>query len=71
MKETWKITNELLNKRRKSTNITFLKDEGIQIQGKREIPNTMNSYFCSVGEELTENIDETPNPLLSGDYMAN
>ena len=37
MKETWKITNELFNKRSKSTNITSLKDGDIEISGKREI----------------------------------
>ena len=31
MKETWKITNELFNKRRKSTNITSLKDGDVEI----------------------------------------
>ena len=57
MKETWKITNELFNKRSKSTNITSLKDRDDDISGKRETSNTMNSYFCSVGEELAEKID--------------
>ena len=67
-KETRKITNKLLDKCRKSTNITFLRDGGVEIQGKWDIPNTMNRYFCSLGEELAENIDENPNPLLRGDY---
>ena len=43
MKETWKITNELFNKRSKSTNITSLKDGDVEIDGKREISNVMNS----------------------------
>ena len=28
----------------------------------------MNSFFCTIGEELASKIDATPNPLLSGDY---
>ena len=28
----------------------------------------MNSFFCSVGKDLADKIDSSPNPLLSGDY---
>ena len=28
----------------------------------------MNSYFCSIGKELSGKIDHSSNPLLSGDY---
>ena len=42
MKETWKINNELFNKRSKSTNITSLKDWDVEIGGKREISNVVN-----------------------------
>ena len=31
----------------------------------------MNKYFCSVGRDLAEKIDECPNPLLSGEYDIN
>ena len=71
MKETWKITNELFNKRSKSTNITSHTDGDVEIGGKREISNTMNSYFCSVGEELAEKIDDSPIPFLRGDCTVN
>ena len=43
----------------------------LEIGGKREISNTMNSYFCSVSEELAEKIDDSANPLLRGDCTAN
>ena len=68
MKEPWKTINELLNKRSKSCNIDCIKDSGNSIVNKKEISNTMNSFFCTVGEELASKIDATPNPLLSGDY---
>ena len=71
IKETWKTANELLNKRKKFTNITSLKDGNIEIQEKKEIPNVMNSYFCSVDDELANKVNETPNPLLKGDYTVN
>ena len=31
----------------------------------------MNSYFCLVGEELADKIDEAPNPLLRSNYTVN
>ena len=31
----------------------------------------MNSYLCSVGEELADKIDETPSPLFRSDYTVN
>ena len=31
----------------------------------------MNSYFCSVGEELADKIDDCANPLLNGMYAMN
>ena len=71
MKETWKATNALLNKRSKSTNITSLTEGDIQVHEKKEISNTMNDYFSTIGQELADEIDQSPNPLLVGDYMIN
>ena len=31
----------------------------------------MTSFFCSVGKDLADKIDSSPNPLLSGDYDVN
>ena len=31
----------------------------------------MNSYFCSVGEDLAKNIEKSSNPLLTGKYTVN
>ena len=31
----------------------------------------MKSYFCSIGTELASKIDNSSNPLLSGDYHIN
>ena len=70
IKEAWKTANEFLTKRKQFTN-NSLKSGNIEIQGKKEIPTVMNSYFCSVGEELANKIGGTPNPLLKGDYRVN
>ena len=71
MKETWKITNDLLNKRSKSTDINSLNVGNIEIVDKRVISNSMNSYFCSVGEELANKIEDCAKPLLTGMYTMN
>ena len=39
--------------------------------GKKEIAESMNQFFCSVGKDLASEIDDVPNPLLSGDYTIN
>ena len=31
----------------------------------------MNDYFCTIGQELADEIDQSPNPLLVGDYLIN
>ena len=61
----------LLNKRSKSSNIDCLIENGSQTVHKKNISNTMNSFFCSVGKDLADKIDSSPNPLLSGDYDVN
>ena len=72
MKEILKLTNALLNKRTKSTNISSLIEEDTVIQGRRDISNTMNNYFCSIGRELADEMDQSPpNPLLLGNYVIN
>ena len=71
MKETWKTTNALLNKRCKSTNITSLTEGDIQVHGEKAILKTMNDYFCTIGQEVADEIDQSPNPLLVGNYLIN
>ena len=71
VKEIWKTTTVLLNARCKSINITSFTEGDIQIHEKREISNTMNDYFCTIGQELADEIDQSPNPLLVGDYLIN
>ena len=51
-KQTWSTVNKLINKRSKSTQIQSLKVDGTIIMDS-EIVNTMNDYFCSVGDKLS------------------
>ena len=54
MKESWKTINELLNKRSKSSNIDGLKESGSETVHRKDIPDAMKSYFCSVGKDLAD-----------------
>ena len=71
MKESWKTINELLDKRSKSSNIDSLKESGSEIVHRKDIPDAMNNYFCSVGKDLADEISPVANPLLSGDLEMN
>ena len=71
MKDSWKTINQLLNKRSKSTNIDILEEAGRNVSNKQEIAETMNGHFCSIGKDLASIIEETPNPLLTGEYELN
>ena len=70
-KESWKIINQVLNKRSKSTNINNLSVPDGVIANKQKIADAMNEYFYSVGKDLAEKIEYAPNPLLLGDYDVN
>ena len=70
MKGTWKIINQLVNKRSKSTNISCLSVNGNQISDSSKIANSMNDYFCSMND-LASKLPDKPNPLLNGDYSVN
>ena len=53
MKESWKSINLLSNKRSKSTNIDLLRDQYKIISNKGEISQSMNSFFCSIENDLS------------------
>ena len=70
MKETWSTINQLTNKRSKTTKIQSLKANGITIFDSTEIANSMNQFFCTVGEKLSNDIPDTVNPLLKDEYQG-
>ena len=61
MKESWKTINELLNKRSKSSDIDSLKESGSEILHRKDIPDVINSYFCSAGKDLSDKISQVSN----------
>ena len=45
--------------------------DGREILQKDTITNSMNKYFCSIGNDLANEIPYTPNPLLNNEYTVN
>ena len=46
IKGTWKVLNNIMDKKSKSAKITSLKVHGKDISSPTEIANELNSYFC-------------------------
>ena len=71
MKSTWKTINLVLNKKSKTTQITSLDVDGENISKHEAIAEHMNTYFCNIGQDLSDKIPSTQNPLLEGKYSIN
>ena len=71
MKATWQIVNQLLNKRSNSTSNISLNADGREVLQKDAIANSINKYLCSNGNDLANEIPNTPNPLLNNEYTVN
>ena len=68
LKKTWKTINQVINKKSNTTVVPNLTVDGQAIRGKKEIASSINEYFCSIGNKLSEKIPKKANPLLSGEY---
>ena len=71
LKETWATINKLVNKRSKTTNISSLTVDGISVSETVGIANSMNDFFCNVGNELCKDIPDIENGLLKGEQVIN
>ena len=56
-------------KKSKSTNIDYIKNCDQEISNNKEIANTMNDCFCTVGAGFANNFEETENSLSPGKYQ--
>ena len=70
VKETWKILNEAINKRKNKPTCPeyFIKNNKI-ISKKEDIANEFNNFFTNVGPNLAKNIPlpQTDTPIY--DYL--
>ena len=71
IKETWKTINPLVNKWSKTANISSLQEDNKVLTSCEEIAESMNQYFCSIGQNLSAKIPHAANPLLHGDSSLN
>ena len=71
MKETWTTINQLVNKQSKTRNISSLQEDYKILTSSDEIAESMNQYFCSIGQKLSEKIPYAENPLLRGEFSLN
>ena len=70
-KITWKTINIVLNKKSKTTNILSISIEGKHISSSAGIAESMNDFFCAIGETLSGKIPRAKNPLLENDHEVN
>ena len=68
LKGSWKTINQVINKSSKTTSIPSLNVEGVSIKDNKTIASSMNNFFCTIGNKLSDKIPEKPNPLLSNEY---
>ena len=68
LKKTWKTINQVINKKSNTTIVPMLTVDGQTIRDNKAIASSMNEYFCSIGNKLSEKIPNKANPLLSGEY---
>ena len=71
LRNTWKTINTVLNKKSKTTQIAALQVDGRQVYDNDSIAESMNRFFCSIGNTLSDKIPKTSNPLLENEYSVN
>ena len=64
MKKTWKIISDSLNKTSHNTIPNTMVINGLDCTDKKQIADSFNSFFISVGEQNNANI-ETPRIVFS------
>ena len=70
VKETWKILNEVIHKRKNKPTYPeyFIKNNKI-ISKKKDIANGFNNFFTNVGVNLAKNITLPKNDTTIYDYL--
>ncbi|XP_028407966.1 uncharacterized protein LOC114530582 [Dendronephthya gigantea] len=72
IKATWKVINEVINKKRRSTSLpsTFI-DNNSNVTNPLDIANRFCDYFTNIGPNLSKNIPsstQSPTCYLSGNF---
>ena len=64
-------SHKLVNQKSETTIISSLSDGNQLILNPQDIANKMNSFFCNVGDQLSNEIPHTKNSLLEGSVTVN
>ena len=71
MKKTWKTINETLGKKTKNNKLpTMITHDSKNITDPKEISNTFNSYFATVGSNLASTLDSDNDNLNYQNYLT-
>ena len=70
MKDTWSTITMLINKRLKTTLISSLLVNGDVVTKSVKTADSMNKYFCNIGEELSKDIPYKLNSFSSNQIHA-
>ena len=65
--EMWKTINKLVNKKSKTTVISEIKTDNRSVTDTKEMTNVSNDYYCNIGSNLAENLEQTP--VVPSAYM--
>ena len=68
LQKTWKTIKGVIDKKSNIAVLLNLTVDGQTIRANEAIASSMNEYFCSIGNKLSEKIPKKANPLLSGEY---
>ena len=60
-----------MNKNSKTTQITSLDVDGMQVCDNKAIAESMNDFFCNIGRNLSDKLPQTENTLLESRLSAN
>ena len=69
LKEIWASINKLINKRSKITSITSILEDDVSITKPDGIADSINKYFCSIGEQLSNNIPKKLNTFINENLL--
>ena len=71
VKGSWKVINQVLNKKSKTTHVSSLNVDGKTILDNAAIAESMHDFFCDISKKLSDKIPATLNPLLANEYSVN
>ena len=62
IKNTWQVTNKLIDRRSKTTNIPYIEIDGKTVTEPKEKVKELNNYFSHAGENLSKKFNENLRP---------